>query len=318
MKSNVLTENSSATKKAIKFLQSSKLVALKTETVYGIACDPSSIIAIKKLYELKNRPLYNPLIIHVNSTKLAEKISYIDNDSKLIMKNFWPGPLTLILKKKKSKFIHDFATAGLDSIALRIPKSKIMQNIISGLKKPIGAPSANESGYISATDANHVVDSFGNKIDLIIDSGRTDFGLESTIIDMTTKPYLIKRLGVIDKEMITKKTGLLIGSVDKKRQTKPNSPGQLDKHYSPNTPLTKDIKTPKDDDAFLNYGKDIHTNHEPTLNLSRSADLNEAAYNLFDFLRKLDKLKKKRIVVAPIPKIGIGKTINERLDRASF
>ena len=113
-----------------------------------------------------------------------------------------------------------FATAGLDSIALRIPKSKIMQNIISEFKKPIGAPSANESGYISTTDATHVVDSFGNKIDLIIDSGRTDFGLESTIIDMTTRPYLIKRLGVIDKEMITKKTGLVIESIDK--EDRPN------------------------------------------------------------------------------------------------
>ncbi len=318
---NLLNESSYSIKKAIKYLESNKLVGLKTETVYGVACDPSNIYSIKKLYELKKRPLYNPLIIHVNNISLAKKISYIGKDSKLIIDKFWPGPLTLILRKKKTNLIHDFATSGLNSVAIRMPQSRVMQKIISGLRKPIAAPSANQSGYVSSTDANHVIDSFGNKIDLVIDSGRSDFGLESTIIDMTSRPYQIKRLGIVDKKMISDKTQLEISfnnSNGEKNVKQPNSPGQLNKHYAPHTPLRINIVKPDSDDAFLNYGTNIITKHQPTLNLSKSSNLSEAAYNLFDFLRKLDKLKKKRIVVAPIPNIGIGKTINERLARASF
>ncbi len=320
MKFNLLNESSYSITKAISYLQSNKLVGLKTETVYGVACDPSNIYSIKKLYELKNRPLYNPLIIHVNDLKLAKKISWISKDSEVIINKFWPGPLTLILKKKKTNLIHDFATSGLDSIAIRMPRSTVMQKIISGLKKPIAAPSANQSGYISATDANHVIDSFGNKIDLVINSGRADYGLESTIIDMTSQPYQIKRLGIVDKEIISKKTGIEVyfDKSNNLKNVKPNSPGQFNKHYAPVTPLKVNTKEPNIDDAFLNFGKNIITKHHPTLNLSKSSNLNEAAYNLFDFLRRLDKLKKKRIVVAPIPNIGIGETINERLARASF
>ena len=194
-----------------------------------------------------------------------------------------------------------------------------MREIINKFQKPIAAPSANESGYISATDANHVIDSFGNKIDLVIDSGRTNFGLESTILDMTKKPYQLKRHGVIDSKIITEKTGIkiVIANCKNKKFQKPNSPGQLLKHYAPKTPLFTNITEPMQGDAFLNFGKRKY-NHKATLNLSTTANLDEAAYNLFDFLRKLDKLKKKRIVVAPIPNTGIGITINERLDRASI
>ena len=319
MNQNLINESEESIKKAIIFLEQEKLVALQTETVYGIACDSSSIFALKNLYDLKGRPHYNPLIIHVDSIELANKIGKINSDASAVMEKFWPGPLTLILPKRVNNIVHDFATSGLDSVAIRYPNSGIMNKILNRLKRPLAAPSANESGYISATDANHVIDSFGSKIDLVIDSGRTKYGLESTILDMTKKPYELKRPGVIDYKLITENTGIKIFFDNQKQpiSNRPNSPGQLVKHYSPITPLFININKPSNDDAFLNFGNRIF-NHKDSLNLSSTSNLEEAAYNLFYFLRKLDKLKKKRIAVAPIPDVGIGKTINERLLRASI
>tara|TARA_B100000686_G_scaffold354893_2_gene468018 strand:+ start:738 stop:1697 length:960 start_codon:yes stop_codon:yes gene_type:complete len=318
MKKNILKESQSAIDKAVALLKSRKLVSIKTETVYGVACDPSNIYSIKKVYQLKKRPLYNPLIIHVSSMKMAEEIAVFSNDAKNLAKNFWPGPMTLILPKRQNEKIHDFAVSGLNTIAIRIPKSKIFQEIINQFKRPLAAPSANESGYISATDAQHVIDSFGNQVELVIDSGRSALGLESTIVDLTTNSYLIRRLGVIDEREILKVTKIKVRiSKNQKNNLKPNSPGQLEKHYAPKTPLQMNVKKPQKDDAFLDFGKKTLMTHSPYLNLSKNSNLNEAAYNLFDYLRKLDKLRKKRIAVAPIPNQGIGKTINERLCRAS-
>ena len=319
MRNNVINESEDSLKKAVFFLKNQKLVAVKTETVYGLACESSSSAAIKKIYNLKKRPLFNPLIIHVNSIDLAEKISVINDDSRKIMEEFWPGPLTLILTRKKNSLVHELAVSGLESIAIRIPSSEFVLKLISKLNKPIAAPSANESGYISATDATHVVDSFGEKVDLIIDSGRTEYGVESTILDMTTNPYEIKRLGVIDYKTIIQKLGKKVKNLNfkEKKPFRPNSPGQMLKHYAPKTPLRLNIDKPNLDDAFLDFGNKNTISHQPTLNLSKSSDLKEAAFNLFYFLRKLDKYSKKRIVVAPIPEEGIGKTINERLKRAA-
>ena len=319
MRKNVINESEDSLKKAVLLLKNEKLVAVKTETVYGLACASSSSTAIKKVYNLKKRPLLNPLIIHVNSIDLAEKISVIDNDSRKIMEEFWPGPLTLILTRKKNNLVHELAVSRLETIAIRIPSSEFFLKLISKLKKPIAAPSANESGYISATDAAHVVDSFGEKVDLIIDSGRTEYGVESTILDMTTNPYEIKRLGVIDYKTIIQKLGKKVKNLNfkEKKLLRPNSPGQMLKHYAPKTPLRLNTDKPNLDDAFLDFGNKNTISHQPTLNLSKSSDLKEAAFNLFYFLRKLDKCSKKRIVVAPIPDKGIGKTINERLKRAA-
>jgi len=321
MDKNILKESNYSINKAVKYLNCGKLVAIQTETVYGVACNPGNIKSIKKLYELKQRPAFNPLIIHVNSFKMVEEIAYADKFSRLVMEKFWPGPLTLILHRKKSNLIHDFAISGLETIAIRMPRSKVLNNILLRFRKPIAAPSANESGYVSATDAQHVIDSFGKKIDLIINSGRSFYGLESTILDTTSKPFEIKRLGVIDNQKIENLTGIKINPFQfksKDNNIKPNSPGQMLKHYSPITPLKINVLKPKHNDAFLNFGTKIFIHHKPSLNLSKKSNLDEAAYNLFDYLRKLDKLNKSRIAVAPIPNKGIGKTINERLHRASI
>ena len=317
MHSNVFKESAYSINKATKFLKEGGLVAIKTETVYGLACDPSNLESIEKVYNLKRRPLYNPLIIHVSSIEMANKIAKVNQLAKKVAEEFWPGPITLILPKRKNKLIEDFSISGLNTVAVRIPNSKVFLKTIKKFKKPIAAPSANISGYITSTNANHVLDSFGKKIDLIIDSGKSLFGLESTILDLTTQIPIIRRQGIITEDEIAKKIGIKIKVFDQLFNGElPVSPGQTSKHYSPHTPLKINSKKPQSGDALLNYGKNYINNFEPSLNLSSKGDLYEAAHNLFDYLRKLDKLKKKRIVVAPIPKKGIGKTINERLTRA--
>ena len=315
MSENLIKESTCAINKAAKILNRGGLVSVKAETVYGLACDPSNPEAILKLYNLKNRPSSNPLIIHVNSLEMLKEIAEINKIASSIINFFWPGPLTLILPRKKNKKVLDFAVAGLNTIAVRMPASEIFLKIINKFGKPVAAPSANQSGYISSTKASHVIESFGNDIELVIDSGQSEYGLESTIIDLSTKKILVRRLGVMDKELLEQKLKIKIYEHNETKINKPNSPGQSFKHYSPNTPIKLNVKNPEQDDAFLGFGY-IKLNHEPFLNLSENGDLKEAAFNLFNFLRELDKLKKKKISIYPIPKKGIGKVINERLNRA--
>ena len=315
MSENLIKESTDAISKATKILSKGGLVSIKAETVYGLACDPSNPEAILKLYNLKNRPSGNPLIIHVNSLDMLKDIAEIDAITSRIINFFWPGPLTLILPRKKNKKVLDFAVAGLSTIAVRMPASEIFLKLINKFGKPVAAPSANQSGYISSTKASHVIESFGEDIELVIDSGQSEYGLESTIIDLSSEKILIRRLGVIDKELLEKKLEIKIYEQNEPQKNKPNSPGQSFKHYSPNTPIKLNVKNPGEDDAFLGFGF-IKLNHKPFLNLSENGDLNEAAFNLFNFLRKLDKLKKKKISIYPIPNKGIGKVINERLNRA--
>ena len=311
---NILRESAYSINKAVKLLSEGKLVSLKTETVYGLACDPSSIKSIKRLYDLKQRPVNNPLIIHVSSMQMLNSICKTDEITKKIIDHYWPGPLTVILPRKNNKTILDFAVSGLTTIAVRMPKSEVFLNVLKKFGKPIAAPSANESGYISSTKASHVLDSFKEKIDLIVDSGQSDYGLESTIIDLCSKKIILRRPGVIDVKSMEVVIGKKIYE-PKTNPLNPNSPGQFFKHYSPKTPLKLNVKSPKAGDAFLGFGN-LKFLHKPSLNLSKKGDLKEAAYNLFNFLRKLDKLNKNKISIYPIPKKGIGKAINERLQRA--
>lgn len=317
MKNNVLKESSYSVNKAVEYLKNGKLIALKTETVYGAACDPSNPSAIKKLYFLKKRPHHNPLIVHVNSLEMAEKIVIFSDEAKKIANHFWPGPLTLILPKKNNDLINGLVVSGLKTMAVRMPNSSIFQKILKKFNKPIAAPSANKSGYISSTSALHVLDSFGKEIDLIIDSGKSKIGLESTILDLSCNPYALRRLGALSEENIKNKLNLIVKDKSSvKSGKKPKSPGQLYKHYAPSTPLKMNISNPQIGDAYLIFGNVNKVNFQPQLNLSEKGDLNEAAHNLYDHMRKLDKLAMKRIVVSPIPNYGIGKTINERLTRA--
>ena len=298
MSENLIKESTYAINKAAQILNKGGLVSVKAETVYGLACDPSNPEAILKLYNLKNRPSSNPLIIHVNSLDMLKDIAEINAITSSIINFFWPGPLTLILPRKKNKKVLDFAVAGLNTIAVRMPASEIFLKLINKFGKPVAAPSANQSGYISSTKASHVIESFGEDIELVIDSGQSEYGLESTIIDLSSEKILIRRLGVIDKKLLEKKLEIKIYEQNEPKKNKPNSPGQSFKHYSPNTPIKLNVKNPGEDDAFLGFGS-IKLNHKPFLNLSENGDLNEAAFNLFNFLRKLDKLKKKKFQFIP-------------------
>ncbi len=299
-----------------KILKKGGLVSVMAETVYGLAADSSNLKAVRKIYSLKKRPTCNPLIIHVNSIRMAEEIAFFTKEAQTLASYFWPGPLTMILKKRKSKKLCALATSNLKTVAVRMPDSKVFLDLIQKLGNPLAAPSANLSGYISSTKGIHVEDCFGKNIDLIIDSGKSRIGIESTIINLTTKPYRLERLGVIDKAKITEKTKIRISERRKKKGIV--APGQFKKHYSPNTPIRLNAKRSKNNEAFLSFGKTKKKRNEFFLNLSPNGNLNEAASNLFDFLRQLDKLKKSKIAISPIPEQGIGKTINERLKRASF
>ena len=233
MQKNILKESPYSVNKAVTILNNDGVVALKTETVYGIACNANSIFSIENVYNLKKRPLFNPLIIHVSNLEMANKIAIFSDISKKIAKHFWPGPLTLILPRKRNRLIKDFAVAGLETIALRIPNSEVFQKVLKKFKKPIAAPSANPSGYISSTNARHVSESFGKRIELKIDSGNSHLGLESTILDMSKKKFLITRQGIITPDVIKKIVGINIEISDNlKKKQKPISPGKIKQSHN--------------------------------------------------------------------------------------
>ena len=316
LKLRILNDSTNSINTASKLILNGDAVAVMAETVYGLAVDASNKSAIKNLYSLKKRPKNNPLIIHVESINMALEFGKENEDFLILAGKFWPGPLTIILPQKKNSSISKEATAGLKSVALRMPKSKVFLRLIKKVGKPLAAPSANLSGYISATDSKHVQECFKNNIKLILDSGRCEYGLESTVINLTKKPYIIERMGVINKEEIFKKTKIVTIEKNQKKK-KIVSPGQLFKHYAPKKPLRLNAKYPKIDESFLAFGSNF-ADSKYCLNLSKKSNLKEAAYNLFYYLRRLDNLEKKKIAVSPIPMRGLGKTINERLRRASL
>ena len=301
---------------AVKLLKSGDLVSIKTETVYGLGGCAFNSNAIRKIYKIKERPFNNPLIIHVNSLEMASEIAELNEDAIKISKCFWPGPLTIILPLKNNNKISEKALSGLGTIAIRIPDSKVFLKIIKKVNEPIAAPSANLSGYISSTKSYHVHQSFGKRIKLIIDSGQSQYGLESSIINLTKKPYEFERIGIIDQETIYNLSKISIR--EKTFSTKIVAPGQLLRHYSPTTPVRLNAETHNKEEAFLAFGKKFFNLNKYSLNLSPSGNLKEAAFNLFDYLIKLDGLNKTTIAISPIPNYGIGKVINEKLERAAI
>ncbi len=310
----VFKESEKVLDRAAKILLEGKVISAMTETVYGLLGNAEDPRAIKAIYEFKKRPIFNPLIVHVNSIKMAKRIACFTKDAEKLSNSLWPGPLTLILKKKKSN-ICSTVTANLETIAIRFADSKIFSKIISKINKPIAAPSANISGFVSSTKPSHVKKYFKNKIDLIIDSGQSRYGIESTVINLTTCPYQILRLGIIEKKIIKDLLGKDIIEITK-QNSKISSPGQLLKHYSTNTPIRMNAKKKLKGEAFLGFGEK-QNEEKINLNLSKDSNLNEAAFNLFDYLIKLDKLNMRKIAISPIPDIGLGRVINDKLKRAS-
>ena len=310
---NVYKANSVNLKKAIKNIENNNVIGIPTETVYGLAGNAYSNTSIKKIYILKKRPSFNPLIIHYKSLKNLSEDAILNNSFLKLYKAFCPGPITFILNKKPKSKISLIATANKNTIAVRFPKHKIARKLLSLLKVPLAAPSANISSKISPTSSNDVVDEFKNQIKFVLDGGRSKIGLESTIIDLTGNPKIL-RPGFITPKKIEKILKKKIRVIKKPKNIK--SPGQSKIHYSPGIPVTFKTKTPKDDQAVIGFGRKfkIKRNH---FNLSKNGDLNEAANSLYKTLRKIKNDNFKSIIVNKIPNKGVGIAINDRLKRAS-
>jgi L-threonylcarbamoyladenylate synthase len=297
---------------AINALENGELIGLPTETVYGLGADCNNEYAVANIFALKGRPSFNPLISHVADIEMAQNYGVFSQTAIKIATHFWPNALTIVAPRKIGAKVCDLTCAGLETIALRCPKHEIAQEIIKGFGKPICAPSANISGQISPTNAHHVADDFGDKLPIIIDGGDCQIGLESTVIAVFDDEVTLLRLGSISAqeiEGITKKSVQIANLHD---ESAPKSPGMLLRHYSPHAPLYLDCQKANEGEIFIGFG-----DYNGDLNLSNIGSLTQAAANLYGHLRKADSKNPSAIKVAPIPNIGIGLAINDRLSRAA-
>ena len=300
-------------KKAKKILDKSECVAIPTETVYGLAGNAYSDKACTKIFRLKKRPKNNPLIVHYhNHQNLKKDCIFNDNFIKLY-KKFCPGPITFILDLKKDSKISKFATNNKKTLAVRFPRHPVTRNLLKKLNYPLAAPSANISSKVSAVNSNEVKDDFGKKIKYILEGGKSSIGLESTIVDLRNKPKIL-RLGGLETSLIQKELSKKI-SINN-NPFKISSPGQFKLHYSPGIPIRLNAKKFKKNEAYLLINKKNKTKSNYYF-LSKNGNLKEAARNLYSILRKIKKNKYNSIAVTKIPNKGLGKTINDRLIRAS-
>ena len=308
--------------RAADILKSEDVVAIPTETVYGLAGNIFSEKAIKRIFEVKQRPHFNPLIVHLHSIEQIEEIvEEFPENAQLLAKHFWPGPLTLILKKKAA--VPDIVTAGKDTVAIRIPNHPVTLKLLKQLPFPIAAPSANPFNRISPTRAAHVEQYFKHIIPMVLDGGECKKGIESTIIGFENDEVVIFRLGSLSKEEIEKVVGKV--KIKNKKEKAPDAPGMLAKHYSPITKtfLVDDIErflkeNPEMQIGVLKFTDTVISPHIKHIEiLSQNGDLNEAAANLYNALHKLDSLNLDAIVAEKLPNHGLGRSINDRLRRAA-
>mgnify|MGYP005837788137 CR=1 FL=1 len=295
---------------AAEILGQGGLVAIPTETVYGLAADSANADAIARLYAAKGRPQFNPLIAHVASLEMAEKEAVFSPLARQCAQAFWPGPLTLVLQAQPDTCVSELARAGLETVGLRCPRNQAAKALITVLGRPLVAPSANRSGHVSPTRAEHVLADLGDRIDLILDGGPCDVGLESTILGFEADKPMLLRPGGIAREDLETRLGMKIRTHTDEAII--NAPGQLKSHYAPRAHLRLDADAPQEGEGYLGFGPDCPAG----LNLSPAGDLEEAAAKLFAMLRALDE-RFERIAVAPIPNEGLGEAINDRLVRAA-
>ena len=300
-------------KKAKKILDKSDCVAIPTETVYGLAGNAYSDKACIKIFKLKKRPKNNPLIVHYYNHKNLKKDCVFNYNFIKLYKRFCPGPITFVLDLKKSSKISKFANNYKKTLAIRFPKHPMTRNLLKKLSYPLAAPSANLSSKVSAVNSNDVRDDFGKKIKYILNGGKSSIGLESTIVDLRKKPKVL-RLGGLETSLIEKVLNKKV-SINNK-PLKISSPGQFKLHYSPGIPIRLNVKKIKKNEAYLLVKKE-KKNKSNYFFLSKNGNLKEAARNLYSMLRKIKKNGYKSIAVKKIPNRGLGKTINDRLNRAS-
>ncbi len=292
-----------AVEEAADLIRAGGIVAVPTETVYGLAADARDSAAVARIYAAKGRPSFNPLIVHVPDLAAAERIAVLDADARALAARFWPGPLTLVLPVRADAGIASLVTAGLDTIAIRVPAHRAMQALLAASGAPLAAPSANASNAISPTRAAHVAASLGGAVPLILDDGATAAGVESTIVAGRT----ILRPGPVTAEMLREVLPVAAGTT-----AHVSAPGQLATHYAPRKPLRLMAVTREAGEWLIGFGA-----VEGDDTLSATGDLEEAAARLFDALHRADASDRDAIAVAPVPDTGIGVAINDRLRRAA-
>lgn len=312
-----LTADAEGIVRAAALLREGGLVALPTETVYGLAADATSGTAVAGIYAAKERPSFNPLIAHLPDLASARRQGLFDANALALAKAFWPGPLTLVVPVSPGCTVSELARAGLDSVALRVPAHPIAQAVLEAAGRPIAAPSANRSGRVSATSAEHVLADLDGRIDAVLDAGPTQVGVESTIVACLNGAPKLLRPGGLAREAIEAVIGrplVLAGEAG----MAPISPGLLASHYAPAARVRLDAEAPQAGEAWLGFGAASMRGAGPVaLDLSPSGDIGEAAANLFGHLRSLDAAGPAVIAVAPIPMAGLGEAINDRLRRAA-
>ena len=322
LKTQILPAGEPAVTAAVRCLADGGLVAFPTETVYGLGADATNPAAIARLYQAKGRPSFNPLIAHVCHLRAAMRIARFDARAIALAEAFWPGPLTLVLPKTNDCAVADLATAGLDTIGLRVPAHPLAQEILRIFGGPVVAPSANLSGHVSPTTAAHVQSDLAGRIDLIVDAGAVEVGVESTIVGCFGEPMLL-RPGGVPRGEIERVLGRVLVQPPEDADSdtsQPLAPGMLASHYAPRTRVRLNAATIEAGEALLAFGSDPMPGTDTAagvLNLSARGDLAEAAANLFGYLRALDAKGARAIAVMPVPHHGLGEAINDRLRRAA-
>ena len=301
VETRILPFGPEAIAEAARLILNGHAVAVPTETVYGLAADATNAEAVARIYEAKGRPSFNPLIVHVPNLEVARRIGEFDATALALAADHWPGPLTIVVPLRSDARIASLVTAGLDTIALRVPAHPAMQALLEAVDRPLAAPSANASGSISPTRAEHVAKSLGGRVPMIIDGGATKRGLESTIVAATGGQLRLLRRGPIDVPDASEVSGDRI-----------EAPGQLASHYAPSKALRLNTSSADADEFLIGFGTIAGD-----VSLSESGDLTEAAARLFDLLHIADASDKPRIAVAPVPDEGLGAAINDRLRRAA-
>jgi L-threonylcarbamoyladenylate synthase len=317
----ILAANEAAVAAAARSLREGGLVAFPTETVYGLGADAGNAAAIARLYEAKGRPAFNPLIAHVSDLAAAQRVACFEARALLLARAFWPGPLTLVLPKAPGCAVAELATAGLDTIAVRVPAHGIAREILRAFGGAVVAPSANLSGHVSPTTAAHVQNDLEGRIDLIVDGGAVEVGVESTIVGCFEAPMLL-RPGGVPRGEIERVLGRALAQPPDDMDSdsaQPPAPGMLASHYAPRTRVRLNADRVEEGETLLAFGPDtISGTAAAVMNLSPHGDLAEAAANLFGYLRALDARDARAIAVMPIPHHGLGEAINDRLRRAAM
>ena len=322
LKTQILPAGEAAVAAAVRVLAEGGLVAFPTETVYGLGADATNPAAVAGIYQAKGRPAFNPLIAHVGDIAAARRIARFDAPAVALAEAFWPGPLTLVLPKTENCAVADLATAGLDTVAIRLPAHPVARDILRAFGGPVVAPSANLSGHVSPTTAAHVQSDLAGLIDLIVDGGAVDVGVESTIVGCFDEPMLL-RPGGVPRAEIERVLGraLVQASTDAGTDSgQPLAPGMLASHYAPRAHVRLNAQRLEPGEALLGFGLGAISGIDGAsmvMNLSERGDLDEAAANLFGHLRALDSKGAHTIAVMPIPDEGLGEAINDRLRRAA-